>query len=232
MQRSLFKRILLFAGMFGLPAFFISIFLMGKTSYHRIPYFGDHNIVQKKVDGKQEYDTVFYRVPGYTFRTFDGKDLTEKNFEGDYVLLNIVDSRCPYQCNIDFKAFKYLIYDEVKVNDGFDNVSIISEFIPETTDTLKELEEFITFHEIDTSVWHFVYPDLKQVYNVKLDEPSGNPTLKKDMINNYPNQAFSLTLLLDKDRHIRGKYATFYTDEVSRITKEISLLYREEKKNH
>ena len=109
---------------------------------------------------------------------------------------------------------------------------IVSEFIPETTDTVKELEEFIEFHGIDTSIWHFVYPDLTQVYNLKLDEPSGNPTLKKDTINNYPNQAYSLTLLLDKGRHIRGKYASFYTDEVSRITKEISLLYREEKNNH
>ena len=206
--------------------------MLGKTTYHRIPYFGEHKIVSKLRDGKEEKDTIFYRVPGYAFRTFNGNKLTEKNFEGEYVLLNILDSRCPYQCNLDFKTFNYLIYDEIKVNKGFENVSIISEFVPESTDTLKELKEFIEFHDIDTSIWHFVYPDFNQVFNVKLDNPSGNPTLKKDTINNYPNQAFSLTLLLDKDRHIRGKYATYYTDEVSRITKEISLLYREEKNKH
>jgi len=231
MRKSLGKRILLFAGMFGLPAFFILLFLTGKTTYHRIPYFGEHKIVSKSDNGKTVNDTIFYRVPSYHFDKITGGEITEKDFEGKYILINLLDAGCPYQCNLDFKSYKYFIYDEIKVNQGFENVRLVSEFVPETTDTIKEFLDFIEFHKIDTTIWYFVKPDLKQIFNVKLDNSSGNPTLKKDSINNYPNQAYSLTLLLDKGRHIRGKYATYYTDEVSRITKEISLLYREERKD-
>ena len=58
-----------------------------------------------------------------------------------------------------------------------------------------------------------------------------NPWNKKDTIYGYEKEAYIMTLMIDKEFNVRGKYMTTLAPEVRRITKEISLLIREENEN-
>ena len=54
---------------------------------------------------------------------------------------------------------------------------------------------------------------------------------KKDTLFDFKREAHLMTLLVDKNQKIRGKYFTYNFGEIRRITKEISLLIKEEKNN-
>ena len=71
--RSTIKRIFLFAGILGVPVFFIFLFSLGKPNYGIIPYFGEHQIT----DG----DTIFYTVDEFDFLDENGSKITQDEFK-------------------------------------------------------------------------------------------------------------------------------------------------------
>ena len=203
---------------------------MGKQKFEHLKYYGDHTIITKTIDGKEVKDTILYKVPAFHFKDHQNKLITEKDFENKILVVNFIYADCPSDfCPIDFQGFKLFVGDEINQNDGFKDVEIISLFVGKK-DTLSEMNAFIKHYEINTSRWHFVSGDMGQIYNT--DMLTQNPWIEKDPILGLDKVAYNMTLLLDRDLHIRGKYITSQTSENKRITKEISILLREEKENH
>jgi protein SCO1/2 len=227
-ERSLTSKILLFAGMFGFPAFFILFFAFGKQNFEYLHYYGDHTIVTKEVDGKEVTDTIYYKVPQYKFNTPDGGILTHKDFKDKIVIVNFIQMDCPNTCNLDFFSFQKYVANEVIANDGFKDVEIIS-CVLDSNITNERIQEFIEYHEIDTDRWHIVTGNMAQIYDT--DMKIQNPWHAVDTDYGYPKVAHIMTLLLDQERHIRGKYITTQTSENKRVTKEISILLREQEEN-
>ena len=212
------KRIALFAGMFGLPAFFIGFFLLGEQQYHETPYFGKPTIVGN--------DTIPYSIKEYSFEDIDGKTYTQEDFKGKYVVFNFIHSGCPYEdCNINFKIFKYLIYDEFEGNAGFKDAYIVTQIFGE--DSVERIKTLRSELDIDKNKWIFVKGDYQPFFDVELER--GNPWQKKDTIYGYDREARVMTILKDKDDYLRGKYVTTIADEVMRITKDISMLEKEQR---
>ena len=227
-KRSLLSKILLFAGILGLPAFFIFILTLGKQRFESLKYYGDHKIITKTIDGKTVNDTILYKVPAFEFTDHTGKLITEKDFENKILIVNYIYADCPSDfCPIDFQNFKMFVADEIDKNDGFNDVAIISLFVGKKKDTLVEMNNFIEYFEINPKTWHLVQGDMAQFYNT--DMLTQNPWTAKDSIFGLDRIAYNMTLLIDRDLHIRGKYITSQTSENKRITKEISVLLREEK---
>lgn len=227
-ERSLTSKILLFAGMFGIPAFFILFFALGKQNFEYLQYYGEHSVVSKTVDGKEVLDTIYYKVPQFKFDVPGGGILTQKDFKDKILVVNFIQLDCPNTCNMDFFGFKRFVADEVIANEGFKDVEIIT-CVMDTNSTTDEILEFIDFHEINTERWHFVTGNMGQIYDT--DMKIQNPWQVKDTVYGYPKVAHIMTLLLDQERHIRGKYITTQTSENKRVTKEISILLREQEEN-
>jgi protein SCO1/2 len=226
-KRSLLSKILLFAGILGLPAFFIIFFSMGKQRFEHLKYYGEHTIIEKTIDGKTVNDTIFYKVPPYQFLDHEREPITEKNFENKILVVNYIYKDCPNDfCPIDFQSFKLFVADEIDKNNGFKDVEIISLFVGDN-DTLSEMNAFIKHYNINTNRWHLVTGDMAQFYNT--DMLTQNPWTDKDPVLGMEKIAYNMTLLIDREGHIRGKYITSQTSENKRITKEISILLREEK---
>jgi protein SCO1/2 len=225
--RSLLSKILLFAGILGLPAFFIFMLSLGKQRFESLKYYGDHKIITKVIDGKEVNDTIHYRVPAFEFIDHNGNRITEKDFDNKILVVNYIYGDCPSDfCPIDFKNFKMFVADEIDKNDGFKDVEIISLFEGVQDDTLAEMNKFIKYFEINPTKWHLVQGDMAQFYNT--DMLTQNPWMAKDSLFGLDKVAYNMTILIDRDLHIRGKYITSQTSENKRITKEISILLREE----
>lgn len=228
-KRSFLSKILLFAGILGLPAFFIIFFSMGKQRFEKLKYYGDHKIITKTIEGKEIKDTIYYKVPAFEFKDHTGASITEKDFKNKIIVVNFIYADCPNGfCPIDFQNFKLFVADEINKNDGFKDVEIISLFVGKE-DTIAEVNKFIKHYEINTKKWHLVSGDMAQFYNI--DMKTQNPWTAKDSLFGLEKVAYNMTLLIDRDLHIRGKYITSQTSESKRITKEISILLREEKEN-
>ena len=177
-ERTLFSKILLFAGILGIPAFFIFFFALGTQRYEPILYHGDH-----KLD--QNGDTVaYYVVPPFTFYDHNGEAVTEKDFENKYVVVNYIFRDCPNadveKCPLDFKGFvKMYIIDQLVNNKKFGEVKVLSYFDADQ-DTLLEMNEFIQDHNIDTDSWKIVTGDMGQITT----QPSMDPILGQHQIRN------------------------------------------------
>ncbi|MCB9189611.1 MAG: redoxin domain-containing protein [Flavobacteriales bacterium] len=226
-KRSLTSKILLFAGMFGFPAFFILFFALGKQNFEFLQYYGEHTVVTKMIDGKEVTDTVYYKVPQFKFDTPDGGILTQKDFKDKILVINFIQMDCPNECNMDLFGFKEFVAEEIMANDGFKDVEIISCVLDTVSN--DRILEFIEDHEINTDRWHIVTGNMAQIYDV--DMKTQNPWREKDVKFGYEVVAYTMTLLLDQERHIRGKYITPFKSESKRITKEISILLREQREN-
>jgi protein SCO1 len=222
------KKILIIAGIFLLPAFFILIFKTGKANFYDLKYYGDHQVLTNTHDGVTSIDTVFYKVNKFSFTDHNEQLFTEKNVANKILVVNIIHGNCPSEnCNIDFLSFKKFIGKEVMENKKFKDIEILTCFIPKNANNVyKEMNDFIDFHAIDTDKWRIVSGDMAQFYNTNMEIQ--NPWLEKDVKFGFENVAQTMTLLIDRKGHIRGKYITMFTSEIKRITKEISILLKEE----
>ncbi len=208
----------MFVAMFGLPALFIFIFVQGEQIYHKTPYFGKTTIVGN--------DTVPYKVEAFDFEDIDGKKYSLSDFDGEYVVFNFVESTCPYEgCNLNFKISKYLIYDEFEGNEGFNDAVIVSQIFGD--DALERIKTLRSELNINPQKWIFIKGDYQPFFDLELER--GNPWQKKDTIYDYEREAHIMTILKDTDGYIRGKYVTTIADEVMRITKDISMLKKEQR---
>jgi len=226
-KRSLLSKILLFAGILGLPAFFIIFFSLGEQRFEHLKYYGTYKVISKTIDGKEVNDTILYSVPAFEFYNHLSQKITEKDFENKILIVNYIYADCPSDfCQIDFQNFKMFVADEINKNDGFEDVEIISLFVGKK-DTLSEMNAFIKHYAINTDRWHLVTGDMSQIYDT--DMLTQNPWTESGEKYGVDKVANIMTLLLDRDIHIRGKYITTQTSENKRITKQISILLREEK---
>ena len=112
----------------------------------------------------------------------------------------------------------------------FDDVRILSLMV-NSNDTVADMQLMYNHHEIKGDKWIFVKGMENAFFDMELGK--GNPWLKKDAVYGNEREAYIFTLLLDKERHVRGKYVTALSPDITRISKEIVLLLREEylKKN-
>ncbi len=126
--------------------------------------------------------------------------------------------------------FKRYVYDDFVNDIDFDDVRILSHMV-NSNDTVADMHLMYKHHEIKGDKWIFVKGMENAFFDMELGK--GNPWEKRMTFYGNEREAYMMTLLLDKDRHIRGKYVTIKSSEITRITKEIVLLLREEylKKN-
>ena len=232
-KKKIFKFLIL-AGIFLLPAFFIVILKQGKPSFFELPYFGQHEIVQKEAGGKMVNDTVHYKVDTFSFTDVDNNIITEKDFEDKILIVNFISGKCPNDslivCPINFMEFKRYVYDDFVNDIDFDDVRILSHMV-NSNDTVADMHLMYKHHEIKGDKWIFVKGMENAFFDMELGK--GNPWLKKDPFYGNDKEAYIITLLLDKELHVRGKYVTALSPDITRISKEIVLLLREEylKKN-
>jgi len=234
MNKNKILKFLILAGIFLLPAFFIVILKQGTPSFSELPYFGEHEIVQKEIGGELVNDTIHYKVDTFSFTDVNNKVVTEKDFEGKILIVNFISGNCPNDslniCPINFLEFKRYVSDDFVNDTDFDDVRILSHMV-NSNDTVADMQLMYKHHEIKGDKWIFVKGMENAFFDMDLGK--GNPWEKEDAFYGNEKEAYIITLLLDKDRHIRGKYVTIKSSEITRITKEIVLLLREEyfKKN-
>ena len=162
----------------------------------------------------------------FTFYDENGDEVKSCDLNDNIVLYNFISTSCPYDCPLDFKWFKLFIYDQLVENDGFKDVKIVSVFIDTISDLKSKMIQFREFHNIQQDKWIFATSSHHPFFD--LDLKQGNPWKKTDTTYGYDKEAYLMTLMVDKNQKIRGKYLTYMTPEIRRITKEISLLIKEE----
>jgi|TARA_B110001452_G_scaffold49252_1_gene37610 protein SCO1 len=207
------KGFLILALIFGSFLSSLGFLLLGDTEYKSQPVFG-------------ELDAPFNIVD------FKGDTISSCNWNDKIILYNFLSVECPTdfeKCPFRLEWFKIKIYNELVDNIGFDDVIVVTSFLESSKDINYRIKEFRDFNKIDSEKW--IMTASKYIPYFDNEFTKGNPWTKKDTIFGFDRQAHLMTLLVDKNQKIRGKYFTYNFGEIRRITKEISLLLKEEQEN-
>ncbi len=198
---------LIFGGFLGSLAFLLS----GNTEYKVQPTFAE-----------------IYSP--FTIIDFQGDTISSCDWNDKIVLYNFLSVNCPTdfeECPFRLEWFKIKIYNELVDNEGFEDVIVVTSFIDSLKNLNDRINEFRTYNNINSDKW--IMTGTKYIPYFDNNFAKGNPWVNKDTLFGFKKQAHLMTLLVDKSQKVRGKYFTYNFGEIRRITKEISLLIKEEK---
>ena len=207
------KGFLLLGLIFGGFLASLGFLLLGDTEYKSQPIFGSLS--------------SSFNIVDYNSDTISSCEWNDK-----IVLYNFLSIDCPTdfdKCPFRLEWFKIKIYNELIDNTGFDDVIVVTSFIESPEDINKRIKEFRDYNEINSDKW--IMTSTKYIPYFDNEFTKGNPWTKPDTMFGFDRQAHLMTLLVDKKQQIRGKYFTYNFGEIRRITKEISLLLKEEKQS-
>ena len=207
------KGFLILALIFGGFLCSLSFLLLGDTEYKPQPVFG-------------ELDAPFSIID------FKGDTISSCDWNDKIILYNFLSVECPTdfeKCPFRLEWFKIKIYNELVGNSGFDDVIVVTSFLESSENINYRIKEFRDFNKIDSDKW--IMTASKYIPYFDNEFTKGNPWHKNDTLFGFDRQAHLMTLLVDKNQKIRGKYFTYNFGEIRRITKEISLLLKEEQEN-
>ena len=207
------KGFLILALIFGGFLCSLGLLLLGDTEYKPQPVFG-------------ELDAPFSIID------FKGDTISSCDWNDKIILYNFLSVECPTdfeKCPFRLEWFKIKIYNELVDNSGFDDVIVVTSFLESSENINYRIKEFRDFNKIDSEKW--IMTASKYIPYFDNEFTKGNPWNKIDTLFGFDREAHLMTLLVDKNQKIRGKYFTYNFGEIRRITKEISLLLKEEQGN-
>ena len=199
---------LIFGGFLASLAFLLS----GDTEYKSQPNFGSLD---------QPFNII----------DINNQTISSCDWNNKIVLYNFLSVNCPTEfekCPFRLEWFKIKIYNELVENKGFEDVIVVTSFIDTFSDINDRIKEFRSYNKINSNKW--IMTSTKYIPFFDNSFEKGNPWKNKDTIYGFDKQAHLMTLLVDKNQNIRGKYLTYNFGEIRRITKEISLLLQEEQR--
>jgi cytochrome oxidase Cu insertion factor (SCO1/SenC/PrrC family) len=203
------KAIMLILVCFGPLSFF---YFLSKGEYHfkKLPFLHDSK------EGKPDTYNSF------TLYDQEGKTITPDSLKNKLVIVNYMDRACPYDCKIDGKMMKLIVYKEIMDAPGFKDVVIITEVNDSTPAARKRIQESL---DVNGKRWKFVYSKDFSFFNASINK--SNPYLKVDK-KYVDGKVFERSvLLLDKELRIRAFLDNSADIEFKRLNEELRLLKKE-----
>jgi len=179
-----------------------------------LPYFEPKSLTRTKIE-------KHHSVPAFSFINQNGQTVTEEAVKGKVYVCDFFFTTCQSICPIMSNELER-VYKEFKTKDDF---LILSHTVNPETDSVAQLKEYAQKHGVSDLHWLFLTGDKKRLYEIarkgyllNAEEGDGG---EDDFIH---TQNFAL---IDKERCIRGFYDGTDSAEVSRLIKDIHLLFEE-----
>ncbi|MCC7050660.1 MAG: SCO family protein [Bacteroidia bacterium] len=198
---------------FGVIAYSIYNNKSNKKPLRYLPIYGNYTIVNT--------DTIYHRVPDFSFTDQLGKVVTQNNFKNKIYVTDFFFVTCKTICPIMTDNMES-VYNEFK-NDT--NILFLSHTVNPEDDSVQVLKEYAEQHHANNNRWYFVTGNKKELYNqarkgyyLEANEGDGG---EDDFIH---TQNFAL---IDPNKNIRGYYDGTKENDIKKLLSEINLLKKE-----
>ena len=210
------------------------------------------SVTTKISKGKEVVDTVWSRVPDFSFTNQMGQNVSWKDMmyqrndssiEGKIVVIDFFFTHCPTICPTMTRNMK-LLRDNIKSNDAAGNreadfVQFLSVSVDPERDSVPELKRWADRFQINPQNWWLLTGNKKEIYDwarngLKLAVVDGGNVDSNFM---HPQ----LFMLLDKDRVIRARkdkdgnvkmYNGLDSNDLKNLAEDIVLLSLEKDPKH
>lgn len=221
-------------------------YFLSKGEYHftKLPYLYDETKNHKPVSYNR-----------FSMTDQNGDTITQDYFKDKFAVINYMDATCPYDCNIDARIFKLIVYKELMDASGFKDVVIITEVNDSSAAHRKLIQESL---EVDGNKWKFVYSknfsffdiqlnstnpritkssemDTRQIFNMTMEvmrhiskEHQLNNSVSKKIDQYFDEKIYQRSILIiDKSMRIRSYLNSSEDIEFKRVMEELRLLKKE-----
>lgn len=209
----------------GLFVFFSPLVGLVKHRYNYLPYFGPKETVVVERDGRQVVDTIYAKVPPFSFIDRNGRVFTDKFVEGKILVVDFFFTRCTTICPRMSVQMQQL---QLKLNDpAYADVVFLSHTVDPEYDTPEVLDAYARKLQADTARWKFLTGNKADIY---LQGAEGYYLAAREDVMAPDGFLHSEKfVLVDKDRHIRGYYDGTTAEGMNAIAADLKMLLKEEK---
>lgn len=149
----------------------------------------------RDVDSKG--DTIYHKVPDFSFMDQDSNIITNETFAGKAYITDFFFIHCPSICP-KVKAQMMRIYDRFENND---QLAMISHSIDTRNDTVPALKVYADKLDVNTDKWHFVTGEHDLIYAMA-DDYFITALVNEDAPGGFDHSG--TLILVDKNRHVRA----------------------------
>jgi protein SCO1/2 len=196
-------------------AFLLLVFAACSTSKHeeKLPILGE-----RMVEGN---DTIYHTIADFRFVDQDSNIVTPETFKDKIYVADFFFTSCRTICPI-MKTQMLRVYDSIKSDP---EVVLLSHTIDPEYDTVGLLHDYAERLGVESDKWHFVTGNQDDIFNIA--QTSYFATAMADDAEPDGFIHSGAFLLIDKERHIRGKYDGTKEEDVNRLLRDIARLKKE-----
>lgn len=167
----------------------------------KLPILGNADIVYLQKDGVTIADTVYPKIPTFTFLNEDSILVSNENFKNKIWIVEFFFATCPTICPIMQKQLKNV----VKATKGFENnIEFISFTIDPTNDSPSKLKAYKKQNKILNKNWSFLTGDEATTHRLGIENFLTFAGRNEEALGGYAHSG-SFTLV-DKAGYVRGVY--------------------------
>jgi protein SCO1/2 len=188
-----------------------------------LPFIGNYDIEYKLVDGKEVADTVFPRVPDFTYLNHDSLEVTAKSFKGKIWIADFFFTTCPTICPVMTRNLKEL-HD--RTLDIKDQLQFLSFSVNPNFDQPIVLKRYRAHYGISSDHWDFLTGDEAATHELGIEHFQIFAGRDEEAEGGFAHSgAFTL---VDKEGYVRGVYLGTDKKQVRQLELDLRKLLKEE----
>ncbi|HEY6502705.1 MAG TPA: SCO family protein [Chitinophagaceae bacterium] len=207
----------------------VSYFIVKRTSESAVQmprhYLLDSTTTTVK-NGKQVVDSVWHRLPEFSFTNQLGQTVSWKDIHGKVVVVDFFFTHCPTICPAltkSMKRFQDGVTNSKRVGDKTpDFLHLLSFSIDPERDSTERLKMWADRFQVNPDQWWLLTGPKKEIYDMAINEMKIGIVDGKGIDTSFIHTDHFV--LIDTNRHVRGYYHGLDSVSMSRLSEDIILL--------
>src|SRR5688572_23998063 len=216
---------ILIAVLLPLTGYFIVKSLSDKAVQMPRHYHSDTVIASVK-KGKQVTDTVWHRLPDFSFVNQMGDTVTWNNLKGKVVVADFFFTHCPTICprlTMNMKRLQESITNAQRGGDKTNRyIHFLSFSIDPERDSIEKLKAWADRFQINPEKWWLLTGEKKSIYDMAIKEMKVGVEDGKGVDTNFFHTDHFV--LIDSNRYVRGYYHGLDSTSLAQLSEDIVLL--------
>lgn len=198
------------------------IFIVSCTEQKKVrvlPIVGNYDVEYDTIDGKEVADTIYPKIPNFTYLNQDSMQITSSAMKGKVWIADFFFTSCPSICPKMTSQMKRLA---ILTKDLDKHIQFISFSINPTYDRPSKLRAYRKHYGITAKNWQFLTGDEEDTHALGVDYFQVFANKDIESAGGYAHSpAF---VLVDKEGYVRGVYIGTDTKQVDLLQKDVRKL--------
>ena len=190
---------------------------------HVLPFIGNFDIEYKLVDGVEVADTVYPKIPAFTFTNQNGQKVKSRDFKGKVWVAEFFFTSCPTICP---SMTRNMLMLQKSTKDLKKDIQFMSFTINPDFDQPKVLKRYSKHYGVDESNWVFLTGDEEETHTLGIENFKTFAGRDDEEAGGFAHSgAFTL---VDKEGYVRGVYLGTDKKQVKQLEEDLRKLLKYE----